>query len=67
MLSWPIGPKSCDGVWDKFWYNDVHSTTGFRPLSGIKITENDVPTEHIPFYREVLPYYQKLLAHSIRT
>ncbi|CAF1514726.1 unnamed protein product [Rotaria sp. Silwood1] len=66
MLSWPIGPKSCDGVWAKVWYNDVHATTGFRPLSGIKITENDIPTEHIPFYHEVLPYYRKLLIHSIQ-
>ncbi|CAF0926341.1 unnamed protein product [Rotaria sp. Silwood1] len=66
MLSWPTGLKSCDGVWAKFWYSDLHSTTGFRPPSGIKITENDIPMEHIPFYREVLPYYQKLLSHSIR-
>lgn len=66
MLSWPVGPKSCDGVWANSWYSDLHSTTEFRPPSTIKIMEGDIPIEHIPFYREVLPYYQKLLSHSIR-
>lgn len=31
MLSWPPGPKPEDGVWAKYWYSSVRTSTGFRP------------------------------------
>lgn len=31
MLSWPQGPKPEDGVWAKYWYGNVHASTGFTP------------------------------------
>jgi hypothetical protein len=31
MLSWPAGPKDCDGVWAPQWYANVHASTGFGP------------------------------------
>lgn len=31
MLSWPEGPKPEDGVWAKYWYANVHASTGFAP------------------------------------
>ena len=30
MLKWPAGPRKEDGVWAKYWYHNVHRSTGFR-------------------------------------
>lgn len=32
MLSWPAGPRKEDGVWAKYWYHNVHGSTGFIPF-----------------------------------
>jgi hypothetical protein len=29
MLSWPPGPRESDGVWGRYWYESVWSSTGF--------------------------------------
>jgi Sulfotransferase domain len=29
MLSWPPGPRDSDGVWGKYWYDAVWTSTGF--------------------------------------
>jgi len=31
MLSWPPGLRETDGVWAKYWYKEVETTTSFRP------------------------------------
>lgn len=31
MLAWPPGPRDSDGVWAKYWYDNVNRSTGFRP------------------------------------
>ena len=31
MLSWNAGPRPEDGVWAKYWYQNVHRSTGFQP------------------------------------
>ena len=31
MLSWPVGPKTYDGVWGVHWYTRLHRTSGFEP------------------------------------
>lgn len=31
MLSWKLGPRSTDGVWEKYWYDNVKKSTGFSP------------------------------------
>ena len=30
MLSWPPGARETDGVWAKYWYKEVETTTSFR-------------------------------------
>lgn len=30
MLSWPPGPKSIDGIWAPYWYDQAHRSIGFR-------------------------------------
>ena len=66
MLSWPAGPKACDGIWADAWYGEVHASTGFRPPSTAKIMRNDLPIDLVAVYDEALPDYQKLLSYSIR-
>ena len=31
MLQWEPGLRDTDGVWAKYWYKEVETTTGFRP------------------------------------
>lgn len=31
MLQWSPGPRKEDGVWAKYWYHNVHKSTGFMP------------------------------------
>lgn len=60
MLRWKKGPIKEDGVWAKYWYHNVHDSTGFakQPTSSRPLPENCVQ-----LYEEALPYYQKLQAH----
>jgi Sulfotransferase domain len=39
MLRWPAGPRPTDGVWAKYWYDNVWASTGFRsgPRAGAGI------------------------------
>lgn len=30
MLAWPAGTRDSDGVWAPHWYDQVHTSTGFR-------------------------------------
>ena len=30
MTSWDVGPKKCDGIWAKHWYNSAWSSSGFN-------------------------------------
>jgi hypothetical protein len=63
MLSWPQGPRVTDGVWAKYWYKEVETTTSFRPY---KPKNEAVP----PHLREILDtcesHYQRLYEHRIR-
>jgi hypothetical protein len=62
MLSWAPGLRDTDGVWAKYWYKEVETTTSFRPY---RAKDETVP-EHM---REVLTaceaYYEKLYAHRL--
>tara|TARA_B100000902_G_C27303669_1_gene914225 strand:- start:399 stop:1052 length:654 start_codon:yes stop_codon:yes gene_type:complete len=33
MLKWKKGPIKEDGVWAKYWYKNVHNSTGFIPYN----------------------------------
>ncbi|HRH49343.1 MAG TPA: hypothetical protein PLP23_11380 [Panacibacter sp.] len=63
MLHWPAGPKSEDGVWAKYWYDNVHQSTGFEKQS----TSNRILPEYLePLYNESKKYYDQLFQHSIK-
>lgn len=71
QLSWPVGPKSVDGLWAPYWYDEVHKSSGFS--SGEKKSDNEgeiqiYPTltaEQLEVYREALPFYLMLRRHAI--
>jgi hypothetical protein len=63
MLSWPEGPKAADGVWAKYWYHNVHKSTGFQPYR----EKMDPFPDHLkPLLEECLPYYEQLFKHAIK-
>lgn len=63
MLRWPAGKKTYDGVWEKYWYSNVHSTKGFEKQQA----HERVMPEHLkPLHIEANKYYEKLMPYSIK-
>lgn len=62
MLSWPAGPKSCDGVWARHWYNAAHKSTGFAsaPTKAVELP-NDVQK----IADQAQPFYETMLRHAL--
>ena len=54
MLSWEPGPRDTDGVWSKYWYENVNRSSGFMPL---KTTSKEIPNELESIYSECLETY----------
>jgi hypothetical protein len=61
MLSWPKGPIPEDGIWAKYWYANVHQSTGFQKQ---KTSSRPLPAKCQKLYEEALPYYQKLKQYA---
>jgi hypothetical protein len=58
MLSWAAGPKPEDGVWAPFWYQNVHSSTGFdRGLP----SRRTVPSNLVPVLDEAIGLFDRLI------
>jgi hypothetical protein len=62
MLAWPEGPKREDGVWAKYWYDNVHASTGFVPYSP---KAAPFPERLEPLLAESQPYYEKLTRYAL--
>jgi hypothetical protein len=63
MLSWAPGLRDTDGVWAKYWYHEVATSTGFRP----NITKNELVPERLKaVYDECLIAYDALYEHRLR-
>jgi hypothetical protein len=63
MLSWEAGPKAYDGVWAKYWYDNVHRSTGFeRQKTSSRALRDDLK----PLYQQARLYYEKLLPFSLK-
>ena len=63
MLSWPAGAKPEDGVWAKYWYNNVHASVGFGKYEAKQET---FPEYLVPLLEECLPLYEKLSGYAIK-
>ena len=62
MLSWPSGGIPEDGPWAKYWYKNVHSSSGFAKQ---KTSSRELPKNCESLYIEALKYYNKLKVNSI--
>ena len=57
MLSWDRGGIKEDGIWAKYWYENVHKSQGFKPnkkMDGSKRIENDTITISSKFHHKLL-------------
>jgi len=63
MLSWPQGPKPCDGIWAPHWYNAAWGSTGFGAPTP---TPSALPAHLARIADQARPYYEKLKAHALR-
>lgn len=62
MLSWPAGGRPEDGIWARYWYSQVHASTGFVALPE-QVPE--VPACLKEVYESALPYYRSLKQKAI--
>lgn len=63
MLSWKKGPRDIDGVWAKYWYNNVHNSTEFKQRT---VDEIALDNPYHDIYQHVLPYYTTLNEQSLK-
>jgi len=63
MLSLPAGAIKEDGIWAKYWYKNVHTSTGFQ-----KPTENKtvLPAHCQELYESSKKFYNHLYQYSIK-
>lgn len=62
MMEWEQGPKSYDGIWAKYWYANVHQSTGFKPFKKRKFKINKHTDSLL---KESLIYYEQLYKRRI--
>ena len=62
MLNWESGPRKEDGCWAKYWYANVHQSTGF---SKQKTSSREFPKRLQPLLDEANFYYEKLKVHAL--
>lgn len=63
MLNWEAGPRKEDGVWAKYWYKNVHQSTGFKKQSQ---QERSLPEQCIPLFEEAKIYYDQLFDLALK-
>lgn len=63
MLQWKAGPIKEDGIWAKYWYKNVHSSTGFEIQ---RTSTRTLPSHLKQLSEQCLPYYEKMLEASIK-
>ncbi|NNE93233.1 MAG: sulfotransferase family protein [Verrucomicrobiales bacterium] len=63
MLSWEAGPREEDGPWAKYWYQNLHKSTGFAPYCE---KTDPFPERLVPLLEETRPFYEKLYAEALK-
>ena len=64
MLSWNPGLRDTDGVWGKYWYKEVETTTSFKPYMP---KAEEVPDEFKGLLEDCERYYRQLYVHRLGT
>lgn len=62
MLSWDAGGNPADGVWAKYWYQNVHRSTGFAPY---RPKSEPFPVELADILETCAVYYDALRRDAI--
>lgn len=63
MLRWVAGARPEDGVWAKYWYKNVHQSTGFAPFEE---QVQPLPAHLEKIYEAAKPYYDFLHEHALQ-
>jgi hypothetical protein len=63
MLLWPPGARETDGVWAKYWYKEVETTTSFRRY---KPKNERLDARFAGLLDECVALYERLYPHRIR-
>jgi hypothetical protein len=63
MLRWPAGARPEDGVWAKYWYDNVHRSTSFEPY---REKNEPFPPRLLPLLDECRSHYELLAQMAIR-
>lgn len=63
MLTWAPGPRVEDGPWAKWWYHNLHKSTGFQPF---REKSELFPDRLKPLLDSCLPHYEFLAAQAIK-
>jgi hypothetical protein len=58
MLFWKKGARPEDGIWAKYWYSNIHNSTGFIDYEAKK---EIFPEELRPLLNQCMPYYNQLM------
>lgn len=61
MLTWKAGAREEDGVWAKYWYNNVHQSTGFMPYEE---KTYQIQSEFWPLLEECHAQYNRIKAFT---
>ena len=62
MLSWSKGVRDTDGIWAKYWYDNVINSTGFNIY---RQKDDDVPSKYLGLYDECIKIYDELAKYKI--
>jgi hypothetical protein len=57
MLAWPPGVRETDGIWAKYWYDEVARSTSFQPY---KPREGVIPDRLSEIYEQCRECYERL-------
>jgi len=63
MLQWEKGARKEDGVWAKYWYENVHNSTCFLPFTKKEIK---LSSSNLRLSEKCQPYYEFLTSKSIK-
>lgn len=62
MLSWPPGLRETDGIWGKYWYDDVARSTSFQPY---RPKNEPLPDRLREVYEQCRECYDQLYKHRL--
>jgi hypothetical protein len=62
MLSWPPGLRDSDGVWAKYWYDEVATSTAFQPY---RPRNEPVPERLREIHDRCRECYDRLYQHRL--